>query len=368
MDVQSLNKASPDKEETYSLYQKLRYFPELDGLRAISVLMVLAFHTGDIIWVPLNGYLGVTVFFVISGMLITTLLLREEDRNGKVSVRNFYIRRAFRIFPLYYLALLIFSVLVIVFGLGANPDNYLDRLPLLAIYLGEFAGSGTFSHSWSLGIEEKFYLVWPLLLFVTVTVRKLRGWIISFLLIASIASVITDELSYFAIYTPILAGSLLALLMHNERTFYIIFKLTTLIPLIIIWIITIVLLLTNNEDSYIHIPFSIAIMLLLPSLLIGPYSIRKILKSKILAFIGTRTYAIYLFHPLVIAIVDKVIIEGSSSLLIQALRLCVISVLTLGVADVLFRFMENPLIRFGRRLTLTNQNSIRAKDIKTSLG
>ena len=111
---------------------------------------------------------------MISGFLITTLLLREEERAGRASLWRFYTRRVFRIFPLYFFALAVFSALVLLFRLGNDPDAFAERLPLLATYNGEFAGSGTFSHSWSLGIEEKFYLVWPLLAFGCLAIRRRR--------------------------------------------------------------------------------------------------------------------------------------------------------------------------------------------------
>lgn len=335
----------------YLRFQQARYFPSLDGLRAVSVLMVLAYHTTDKLWVPLHGYLGVTVFFVISGLLITTLLLREEDRSGKVSIRNFYIRRTFRIFPLYYLALAMFSVLVLVFKLGADPEAYKDRLPLLATYMGEFAGSGTFSHSWSLGIEEKFYLVWPLLGFGFLAVRKYRQHIAVGLLAASIVVAPFPGLNYLSIYTPIIAGCVLAMLLHHERTFEMLRRLAAPVPASFLGVVALVLLIINDEQTYVHIPFALAVTLLMPAFLIGPVANREVLGWKPLAYIGTRAYGIYLFHPLVAAIVEKGLPEGSDNAAVQVLRLLAISAVSLGVADILYRIVEQPLIRLGRRFT-----------------
>ncbi|MEK8109623.1 acyltransferase [Micromonospora sp. M12] len=83
----------------------MRRFPALDGLRAVAAIMVFAFHYGGPSWKWLTGWIGVHLFFVLSGFLITTLLLREEHRYGRVSLRAFYLRRFFRIMPVYLLVL-----------------------------------------------------------------------------------------------------------------------------------------------------------------------------------------------------------------------------------------------------------------------
>jgi len=148
---------------TFNEFRNARVVPGLDGLRGVSVLLVLSWHTGDALWQTVRGYLGVTLFFVISGFLITTLLLREQDSYGRVSIWRFYVRRLFRITPMYYFVLLMYAVLVLRFDMAGSSESFGARFLQLATYNGEFAGSGTFSHAWSLGIEEKFYLIWPVL-------------------------------------------------------------------------------------------------------------------------------------------------------------------------------------------------------------
>lgn len=150
--------------------------PSLDGLRAISILLVLLCHVPHTYGYPLNspwefvvgnfgiahGEMGVAVFFVISGYLITTLLMREREKTGRISLRKFYIRRAFRIFPAAYLYLLFITVL---------EWHTIAKGPLLAgwLYCMDFMHHHPWDlfHLWSLGVEEQFYLLWPaaLLLF-----------------------------------------------------------------------------------------------------------------------------------------------------------------------------------------------------------
>ncbi len=148
-----------------------RYWPALDGLRALAVLAVVAFHAGAV-WLP-AGFLGVDVFFVISGFLITTLLLRESESSGAISLAGFWRRRAARLLP----ALLLMLAGVAAYLLLAAPElvaRFLQdvRFALLFVtnwdfilrevpYFAQWQPSlGT--HLWSLAVEEQFYLVWPL--------------------------------------------------------------------------------------------------------------------------------------------------------------------------------------------------------------
>lgn len=155
------------------------YLPALDGLRAISIAMVLFSHL--IIYSPHHpvarrlattmGATGVSVFFVVSGYLITTLLLKEEARTGRVDLRQFYIRRALRIFPAAYtfqLALLALTLL----GVIAVPWH--DAVASV-VYVRNIVGRAhETAHLWSLSLEEQFYFFWPALFLWTPRHRRLR--------------------------------------------------------------------------------------------------------------------------------------------------------------------------------------------------
>lgn len=170
---------------TFTSYQSRKYIPEVDGLRAIAVLLVVTVHMHDKLWQPLNGALGVVIFFVLSGYLITMLALREEKNRGRLDFGAFYTRRSFRIFPAYYLVLGAYAVLIL--GLKISPEKaagFVHNLPYYLFYCQEIpyfhfhSSAFLFYQSWSLGIEEKFYLVWPLLAFgILPVVRRLRGLI-----------------------------------------------------------------------------------------------------------------------------------------------------------------------------------------------
>jgi peptidoglycan/LPS O-acetylase OafA/YrhL len=145
-------------------------FPGLDGLRGISILLVIVAHLlknyRSVGWatVLFTGVTGVNIFFVISGFLITTLLLKEKHTLGRISLKNFYIRRALRIVPPVYLYLIVLFFLKIIYDLKVSGKSLLEA----ALYLKNLPLSKDWytDHFWSLGIEEQYYLIFPFLLTV----------------------------------------------------------------------------------------------------------------------------------------------------------------------------------------------------------
>lgn len=158
-------------------WRRQRHFGSLDGLRGLSILAVMLFHAAaplgfDPPWVRL-GHMGVDLFFVISGFLITTLLLRDRDATGTVRLRRFYVRRALRIFPLYYVVIALYVVVVLATVRSSHPAEaarFFANLPYFLTYTSNWfvhlePGTRTiFYFAWSLAAEEQFYLVWPPLL------------------------------------------------------------------------------------------------------------------------------------------------------------------------------------------------------------
>ncbi|MDQ6678576.1 MAG: acyltransferase, partial [Acidobacteriota bacterium] len=136
--------------------------PVITGLRAIAVFLVILYHS-EMVWIP--GGLGVLMFFVISGFLITWLLLKENERTGTVSLKHFYARRSLRIFPAFYLyALIAIASLAIFWKPIPWPSAAASLLYVENYFQALYGDPGTaFSHTWSLGVEEQFYLLWPLL-------------------------------------------------------------------------------------------------------------------------------------------------------------------------------------------------------------
>ena len=138
-------------------------FPGLDGARTLAVLAVVLSHQA--LWSL--GWVGVQLFFVLSGFLITGILHRARGSSLRTYLRTFYGRRVLRIFPLYYAYLAALGVAVL---LGNMPNGVAERLAFAAVYLsnhytGSHAGALLLSHFWSLAVEEQFYLVWPFLIY-----------------------------------------------------------------------------------------------------------------------------------------------------------------------------------------------------------
>src|SRR6266705_6713745 len=148
-----------------SMDTKATHLPALDGLRAVAVGVVMVYHFG-INAVP--GDLGVSAFFVLSGFLITWLLLKEHRATGSMSLRQFYTRRVLRIFPAYYAFIALTYAGDHVRGQAWPPGLAPSALVYLVNYFNALNGHPTTSiaHAWSLGIEEQFYLLWPMLLLV----------------------------------------------------------------------------------------------------------------------------------------------------------------------------------------------------------
>lgn len=335
----------------------MRYRPELDGLRAVAVLLVVTRHVHDRIWDWLNGSAGVTLFFVLSGYLITTLALEETANTGSVDLRAFYIRRSFRIFPLYYFVLAIYCA-IILGGASAShpPQTFLRALPYYLFYFQEYplnvdlTGSGPgapFYQSWSLGIEEKFYLFWPLIfvrlrpvrLGATAVLLALFGfgpWLVH----ASHPAAAAMLFPYFHILT----GCAVAQLLHRGID---VAKAAWLAIPILIALQFIALPWAIPHDM----AYSIAASIMLAFLVSRDSSLRRALAFRPLVFVGTLSYGIYLVHILCINVVDRFVPPGGSipqALLSYGLA-CILS---MGVAYGLHVVVEHPLIGVGKRIAL----------------
>ena len=160
-------------------------------MRAAAVLSVIALHAALPGELGHGGFLGVDVFFVLSGFLNTTILVGERDQVGRIRLARFYGRRALRLLPALFLVL---SVMVVVATL-ANPGwgpGTLPGIPFVALYAANWAqvlgvGLGALGHTWSLAIEEQFYLLWPITLGVMLTARRPRGRLALWLVLAALA-------------------------------------------------------------------------------------------------------------------------------------------------------------------------------------
>jgi peptidoglycan/LPS O-acetylase OafA/YrhL len=169
----------------------MKHRPELDGLRGIAILLVLAAHTGMPGFADGGGGAGVTLFFVLSGFLITSLLLAERAKNGRVDLRAFYIRRVLRLFPALAATLIVVAFLAVAGLMPQSAREGVDYRIVLAgvvCYVANWVGVvgpalGMLGHTWSLAVEEQFYILWPTLLLLGLRLGRTRLAFIMLLLI-----------------------------------------------------------------------------------------------------------------------------------------------------------------------------------------
>lgn len=282
------------------------HYPSLDGLRGVAILGVLAFHTLDM---P-GGWMGVDLFFVISGFLIGSILI--DTRAHEFYFRNFYIKRTFRIFPLYYLSLLLIIILFASFGIafgnyGWSYFLYLQNFPAAFAHYWPEGWAGSLNHFWSLAIEEQFYLVFPV--FVYLMKPSQLPWLCAAGILFSLLCrfYFYEHHNQLATYVftlsrmdSLLSGVLMAQLVRRRQRIGI----SWIILPLLLWILTISVSTDLRHPVFQTVGFtlnafffsSLIVCALSPSL-----SFYRLLQVSILREIGKISYGLYIFHyPLLI--------------------------------------------------------------------
>ncbi len=175
--------------------------PSLDGIRAIAIAAVIVLHLSQRFHWNLPVPDGVGLFFVLSGYLITFLLLREKEKKGRVSFSKFYIRRAFRILPPMYAYLLFVMVYALFVGIQLGWRSVLCSFLFLQ-NVSPYEGSALLEHTWSLAVEEQFYIIWPVLMLTAYKLWGRRGAI--FAAMGMIAGAPLFRVAVGAIHAPYL--------------------------------------------------------------------------------------------------------------------------------------------------------------------
>lgn len=338
---------------TYDAYRSTRFFGSLDGVRALSILLVIWHHVAAEAGLPLavEGRRGVDLFFVISGFLITTLLIREREAHGDISLRAFYLRRSLRIFPLYYAVLLVY--VGVVYFLETNPDDkaeFFSNLKFYATYTSNlFVGyqSGErviFLFAWSLAAEEQFYLVWPFVQRYLGRVSFHAPTIVALILIAAWALITYDvaglartpDVVILAISPAICVGAALAHVLHQPRLFEWASRLLGLK-----YASAALLLLALASLSWPALLNCLFIALFVAACVVREdHALARVLKWRPLRSIGMVSYGIYLMHLLCLNAVERALHQLGLAEVSLALVFVLTAALAWGVAWLSFHLYE----------------------------
>ncbi|OJY22312.1 MAG: hypothetical protein BGO98_37650 [Myxococcales bacterium 68-20] len=331
------------------------WYPSLDGLRCLAILPIVWHHSTprQLDGLLGRGPLGVDLFFVVSGFLITSLLLHERRAAGGVALGRFWARRSLRIFPLYYLVLGAFVVHALFLRVpGPARDHFLRNLPFYATYTSNWFTHGAVDHpivfafAWSLAAEEQFYLVWPpvlrwlrgtlgpalaMLTLVALDQAAERGWLAPYL----------DEglalRMMRSIATPIGLGALLALAADAPIT-------APLVRAVLVrrWssLVALALVFAAATLAWPLLPTHLTM-----TALVGACALRRdhvlapLFENRVVGHIGTVSYGIYLLNVPVVAACKRLVGEESTVLLFA-----VSTVASVAVATATYRWVERPFL------------------------
>jgi peptidoglycan/LPS O-acetylase OafA/YrhL len=352
------------------------HYPALDGLRGLAILLVVFLHNFGFMRYFFFGWLGVDLFFVLSGFLITGILLDSVSK--KRFLKNFYTRRALRIFPLYYLVLAICLFLVPLLRYPVFDMHYYQQNGLwLAVFLQNWlyifkqqTGSSMLLHFWSLAVEEQFYLVWPAVILFVKDPRKLLWVLISVLLAVMIGRYLLwifhiQHLAYDSFYTftridGICVGSLIAVLIRIKPDFLKNYR----------HIIVLVLAAVNflmyflNQNTSVRLPylafvgyttFAVMFGFLVYEAVVGKTRIiMAIFQNAVLRFFGRISYGLYVYHwPLYLILSPffyhmflRILPTGQWAVFASSLTVTIIAVV---VSVLSYRFFENYFLKLKNK-------------------
>jgi len=354
-----------------------KHIPELDGVRGIAILLVMVYHfgtstkPGGVLGEVLGlGWIGVDLFFVLSGFLITGILLDSKGSSHYFSY--FYIRRVLRIFPLYYLTVLLFFNLILPVAHRFNQLAYISasqQIWYLLYLVNWYGGLGhsivPFGHFWSLCIEEQFYLVWPVL--IAVSSRRIFLWICVTLVVLS--PVLRFTLShnppsplflYFVTpfrMEPIALGALIAILWRQDRM-----SPFAGITMTWVWIPAAAILVSLCLYSQTTVPVGTymvrfgytCIDLAFASLVFFVVQAARsgnpvaLLRNPLLMNFGKYSYAMYVFHAPISQYIPKILHFGPR-LVRVGLALGIGITVTYFLALLSWRTIESPFLRLKSR-------------------
>ena len=359
---------------------KSKYLPSIDSLRALAVLAVIIYHV-DVNYLP-GGFLGVDLFFVLSGYLISSLIIKEYRKTGSLNLYNFYIRRARRLLPAVYFMITVGLVVMVLFNEVLLRKSHLDAIFGYIYssnwwyifhkldYFDSFGAQSPFKHLWSLAIEEQFYMVFPLLFLLVNRKKKSKDGtyklnknflyvVLGLILVSLIAHILLFDINnisriYFGTDTrafSLLVGVVGAILypmekLHDKVTpqqnlIYSVVSLASIATLIT------VMIYTSEYNTWLYRGgfLLVAILGLIVIISSGKQHtlMSRLLSFKPVVFIGKISYSLYLWHFPVLVLTTPVSEIGNPNIIFVVLRV----ILTFILATASYVFVETPIRKLG---------------------
>lgn len=303
-----------------SANSRIKYIPALDGLRGLAILSVLVYHLPTP-WLE-GGFIGVDIFFVLSGFLITSLLVSEFDRCGSVSLRNFYIRRALRLGPALIVLLMSYCLISFFFCSSQQAErNYIDALIALT-YMSNWARAflihspTLLGHTWSLSIEEQFYIIWPVILLLLLRFAKRQQVVVAALALAALsfglrvyllahgASLARLGNGLDTRLDGLMLGSALGvawvsgmLAPYESKLSRMLVLMTPLALMYLMFLLVTTTTLSPWMYQYGYLMVELLTIILILDVLMSPESwFKAVLETRVLVWFGMISYSLYLWH------------------------------------------------------------------------
>ena len=360
--------------------KKTKYLPSIDSLRAIAVIAVIIYHI-DANYLP-GGFLGVDLFFVLSGYLISSLIIKEYKSTGTVNLYNFYVRRARRLLPAVYFMITVVLIIITLFNGVLLKKSYLDALFGYIYssnwwyifhkldYFDSFGSQSPFKHLWSLAIEEQFYMFFPLIFLIFNRKSKSNNGnsklnknfiyvVLSLILVSLIAHILLFDINninriYFGTDTrafSLLVGVVGAILYPmdrlSERTTKKDNMIYSIVSLISILVLIGIMINTSEYNTWLYRGGFLLVAIIGLIIIISSgrqYTfMSKLLSFKPFVFIGKISYSLYLWHFPILVVTTPVSEIGNPNLFYVTLRIVLIFLVATGS----YMFVETPIRKLG---------------------
>ena len=360
--------------------KKTKYLPSIDSLRAIAVIAVIIYHI-DANYLP-GGFLGVDLFFVLSGYLISSLIIKEYKSTGTVNLYNFYVRRARRLLPAVYFMITVVLIIITLFNGVLLKKSYLDALFGYIYssnwwyifhkldYFDSFGSQSPFKHLWSLAIEEQFYMFFPLIFLIFNRKSKSNNGnsklnknfiyvVLSLILVSLIAHILLFDINninriYFGTDTrafSLLVGVVGAILYPmdrlSERTTKKDNMIYSIVSLVSILVLIGIMINTSEYNTWLYRGGFLLVAIIGLIIIISSgrqYTfMSKLLSFKPLVFIGKISYSLYLWHFPILVVTTPVSEIGNPNLFYVTLRIVLIFLVATGS----YMFVETPIRKLG---------------------